>query len=81
MAMERLPGAVVLDLNLPALYGTSVAVALRTQYRELAFILVSGVPEEVLAAEAEQIGAFAYFSKPFDCEALVRSVCAALGRR
>lgn len=68
------PRLVVLDLGLPGLYGTSVAVTLRTKLPQLDFIVISALPKHAVAQDAWNIGAVNYFTKPFDCEQLLSAV-------
>lgn len=78
-AMRDRPALVVLDMGLPLLSGEEVAAALRAHFREPPPIIVITAAGSV-AEKAQRIGAFAYVSKPFDLDELVRTVSAALKR-
>ncbi|HEX6510562.1 MAG TPA: response regulator transcription factor [Chloroflexota bacterium] len=71
--MKTRPALLVLDMGLPIVNGDGVAARLRN---ELGF----GLPILVITADghasekAARVGAFDYLHKPFDLEALVRSV-------
>lgn len=74
-AIERsLPRLMLLDLGLPGLYGTSLAVTVKTKHPQIDFIVVSGLQVDVVARDAWSIGAAAYLTKPFDCDQLVSVV-------
>ena len=74
LAAATTPDLVVLDLGLPGLYGTSVAVALRQAYRKLPIIVVSALPDRTVAEDAWGIQAQGYLTKPFEPDALERLV-------
>jgi DNA-binding response OmpR family regulator len=76
IASEAKPDAVVLDLNLPDAYGTEIAHELHG----VPVIVMSALPVGTIAADAWSMGAFAYFSKPFDLEELLGAVQRAVGR-
>ena len=78
LAARGRPGAVVMDLGLPGLDGAAVAVGLRCQYRGLPIIVVSAFGEAVVAQTARDCEAVAYFTKPFENEALLGAVRQAL---
>lgn len=69
-APEIQPDLVLLDLGLPGLYGTSVAVALRRTNRQLPIIVISALPGHTVAEDAWTIQAQAYLTKPFEPQAL-----------
>jgi DNA-binding response OmpR family regulator len=68
------PKLVLLDLGLPGLYGTSLAVTLRMRWPSLPFIVISALPDLAVAQDAWSIGAAAYFTKPFDVDDLTATV-------
>lgn len=68
------PSLVLLDLGLPGLYGTSVAVILRRHWPKLPIIIMSALSVQAVSRDAWSIGAAAYFTKPFDCWAVVGKV-------
>src|SRR5579862_1055541 len=68
------PAVLVLDLGLPGLYGTSVAVTLKRTYPKLPIVVISAMPTDVVVQDSWSIGAYAYFTKPFECDDVVRKV-------
>ena len=69
-AADVQPDLVLLDLGLPGLYGTSVALALRQTNRHLPIIVISALPGHTVAEDAWTIQAQAYLTKPFEPQVL-----------
>jgi two-component system KDP operon response regulator KdpE len=67
----RPPRLMILDLGLPGLYGTSVAVALRRERPALPIVVVSAAPTRTVAEDAWSIGARRFLTKPFECDEFV----------
>ncbi|MDI6783812.1 MAG: sigma-54 dependent transcriptional regulator [bacterium] len=59
---------VILDIKMPRLDGIETLRQLRTTQPELTVIMVTAFGTRTLALEAIQLGAYDYFSKPFDLE-------------
>lgn len=81
LAERHRPSLVLLDLGLPGIYGTSVAIALKTRFPGLPIIVVSALRDQTVAQDAWVSGAFAYFTKPFDIEQFLGTVRRALRER
>ena len=71
-------GAIVADMNMPALTGLDVLAALRCAEIDTPFILVTAFGDEGVRAEATWLGATAVLDKPFDLAELRSSVRSAL---
>jgi len=71
-------GAIVADMNMPALTGLDVLAALRCAEIDTPFILVTAFGDEGVRAEAKWLGATAVLDKPFGLDALRSSVRSAL---
>lgn len=79
---ERQPDLVLLDFMMPVMDGPAVLKALREDpaQRDLPAIVMSSLPESVVAAAAK--GTYtAFLRKPFRLAAVVQVVDAALNRR
>jgi DNA-binding NtrC family response regulator len=69
------PDAVLLDMMLPDADGVTVLSALRKEHPDVPVIMVTGQGSRSLAAQAMELGAYDYFSKPCelsDLRAVVR---------
>jgi CheY-like chemotaxis protein len=75
---QDLFGAIVSDMNMPALTGLDVLAALRCTAVDTPFILITAYGDEGVRAEATALGAAAVLDKPIDLEELERVVQAAL---
>ena len=71
-------GAIVADMNMPALTGLDVLAALRCAEIDTPFILVTAFGDEGVRAEAKWLGATAVLDKPFGLDDLRSSVRSAL---
>jgi CheY-like chemotaxis protein len=80
LAFEHHPQVVLLDLLLPELSGTDVLHELRNGpgARELAIVVVTGIPESLSAAQLAAIDGVV--SKPFDVDYLLATVKRAIQR-
>lgn len=76
-ARQRKPALVLLDMNLPILDGYGVANGLRSIYGSTISILTMTADGRA-AEKAQRIGALGYLSKPFELDALINAVRAAL---
>lgn len=74
IASDQQPDLVILDLGLPNMYGTAVAEQLRQQLGSVPILVVSALPASAVAADAWQIGAFTYITKPFELDAFSAAV-------
>lgn len=70
VALKELPDIVILDLRLPDIYGIEILKELKSNYPEIAVIIITGYGEIKEAVEAMKLGAEHYFQKPFDLDEL-----------
>lgn len=73
-------GCIITDVRMPEIDGIELLRRLRAQGVTLPVIVVTGHGDVPLAVEAMKIGALDFFEKPFDDDALVTSVRAALDK-
>jgi DNA-binding response OmpR family regulator len=74
------PNVVLLDMMLPEVSGDTVFQCFRLADPDIPVILVTGVEPEI-ARRTLARGAFDYLAKPFDLQALARTVGAAVASR
>lgn len=72
---------VLLDIMMPGKSGMEVLKELKTDYPDIAVIMVTAVGDVNIAIEAIRKGAYDYLNKPFDANVLVISVARGLERR
>lgn len=65
---------VVTDITMPGMDGIALLRGIREQDRDLPVVLITGVPAIDSAAEAVELGAFRYLTKPVDPEQLLKAV-------
>ncbi len=76
--LRRDPHDVVLsDLHMPHLSGLDFLKELRAKGLDIPVVLITGDPCLQAAAEAVELGAYRYLTKPFDTERLLTTVAAA----
>ena len=71
---------VLTDINMPGLSGHDLLSHIRSTHPATPVIVISGIAVEDTAKVFDQLGAFAYFSKPFDLDAVEDAVNRAIGR-
>jgi CheY-like chemotaxis protein len=73
LARNDPPDAIVLDLDMPRMNGFEVLYALRNQWctRKIPVILLTARREEADIANAAQLGALDYMTKPFEINDLI----------
>ncbi len=70
---------VIVDLLMPGgMTGLELLMAARQQYPRTAFLIATGVHDASVEATAKRLGAADYLVKPFDLNAVARSVKRAL---
>ncbi len=77
---ELQPGCVITDVRMPGMDGFELLHRLRTSRAQLPVIVITGHGDVPMAVEAMKIGAVDFLEKPFDDDALLASVRAALNR-
>lgn len=83
-AIALLKGAafavVFLDLSMPGMDGLEVLRRIRAASPGTAAVMISGVTDQTLAAQAMDLGAFDFITKPFDLEYVDRVLALRLTR-
>jgi two-component system, LuxR family, response regulator FixJ len=83
--LEALPrskaGCIITDVRMPDISGTELLRRLQTLELDIPVIVITGHGDVALAVEAMKLGAVDFFEKPFDDEALLAAVRAALDRQ
>src|SRR5260221_14490945 len=77
MAIQTTPDVVLLDLHLPGQYdGFDVCKRLRAapSTKDVPVVIISAKDDASTRAEAEKIGATAYYGKPFSPTALLKDI-------
>jgi FixJ family two-component response regulator len=75
---QRSIGCLIADLRMPGMSGLELHAALKAARRQIPTIIITAHADEKTRSEALEAGAAEFVAKPFDDEALVASVRAAL---
>ena len=75
---QRSAGCLIADIRMPGMSGLELHAALKAARRRIPTIFISAHADERTRSEALEAGAAEIVAKPFDDEALVASVRAAL---
>jgi two-component system, LuxR family, response regulator FixJ len=82
--LDKLPaaasGCIITDIRMPHMTGLELLQRLKSLKVALPVIVITGHGDIPLAVEAMKAGAVDFFEKPFDDQALLAAVRAALGR-
>lgn len=82
LAMEQMhaerPRAIISDMRMPNMTGLALLKEAQRVHPEVPFILMTGRGDPELAAEAFRAGAFDFIQKPFERDAFMSSLKAAL---
>ena len=73
-------GCVVTDMNMPGMSGLDLLAVMKEQNISIPTIVITAVRDLRLSVNAMRQGAFGFFVKPFDAEALLTSIRSALMR-
>jgi two-component system, LuxR family, response regulator FixJ len=71
-------GCVVTDMNMPGMSGLDLLMVMKEQNISLPTIVITAVRDLRLSVNAMRQGAFGFFEKPVDAEALLTSIRSAL---
>ena len=74
---EPIPHVALLDLMLPDVSGAALAAELRSSHPDIAVILLSAAPEQVLQRAASACGAFGVLRKPTEWAKLSETIVSA----
>lgn len=69
----------ILDLHLPGITGFQVQARLTAANSQLPVIMITAFDDEETRSRALELGAKAFFHKPFECGSLVAAVAEAIG--
>jgi len=72
---------VISDLRMPGMPGLTLLEQVRSKFPQTGFIVVTGVDDVLTGIQAMKQGATDYLVKPFEAEAVVRSVHGAMEKR
>ena len=75
------PGCVITDVRMPEMSGIELLRRLRESGNECPVLVITGHADIPLAVEAMKLGAADFFEKPYDDDALLTAVRAALDRQ
>lgn len=73
-------GCVVTDMRMPEIDGLELLAAMEERLISMPVIVITAHGDIPLAVAAMKLGAVDFFQKPFDGDALLASICAALAR-
>lgn len=79
-APDLAPGCIVTDVRMPEMNGLEMVAALKAQGVSHPVVVLTGHADVPLAVEAMKAGVADFLEKPFEDEALIASVRAALAR-
>jgi FixJ family two-component response regulator len=71
----------ITDVQMPGMGGVELQSALAASGRALPIIFITAFPEERVRLRAEAAGAFGFLTKPFEGQAMIRCLEAALADR
>jgi len=81
-AVSGRPDLILMDVFMPIASGFSVAEELRkADLADIPIIIVTASKKKSVREQAAEIGAAAFFEKPFDAERLLAAIARALNRR
>lgn len=77
---KRAPGCLILDVSLPDLNGLELQQRIAANQAELPIIFITGCGDIPMTVQAMKAGAVEFLTKPFDTDALLAAVDAAVTR-
>ena len=72
---------VITDIAMPGLSGEEILKQIREKSPATPVIIISGVADQLELQKLVDMGAFAYFTKPYDLDALEETVVRAIAHR
>ena len=78
---ERLPGCVILDVNMPRLSGFDVQARMRAEHIDVSTVFITASNDPALDRAALAAGGVRLLRKPFSNDVLLEAVGAALRRK
>lgn len=72
---------VITDVQMPGMSGVDLQARLRTEGDPLPLIFITAFPEERIRSQVQAAGAIGFLAKPFEGDAMVRCIDAALRAR
>ena len=72
---------VITDIAMPGLSGEEILKEVLQKAPATPVIVISGVADQLMSKKLLAMGAFAYFTKPYELEALEDAVCRAIAHR
>lgn len=77
---KRTPGCLVLDVSLPDLNGLELQKRIGANQAELPIIFITGFGDIPMTVQAMKAGAIEFLTKPFDTDAMLAAIEAAVAR-
>jgi len=77
---KRAPACLILDVSLPELNGLELQKRIGSSGAELPIIFITGFGDIPMTVQAMKAGAVEFFTKPFDTDALLSAIEAAIAR-
>lgn len=77
---KRAPGCLILDVSLPDLNGLELQKRIGANQAELPIIFITGFGDIPMTVQAMKAGAVEFLTKPFDTDALLAAIEAAVAR-
>jgi FixJ family two-component response regulator len=74
----KLPGCVLTDVQMPGMNGLELQAELQRRHPELPIVFMTAFPEEAIREQAMKAGALAFFNKPFEADAVLQVLAAAI---
>ncbi len=76
LSLGHLPDFILLDINMPQLNGMELMAHLRNNgfYRHIPIVILSGENNAGIRKQCMELGAQAYFTKPFEPEVLKKTL-------
>jgi len=75
---QRQAGCLIADISMPGMSGLELQARLNTEHCKIPIIFITAHGDEKMRMQALRAGAAEFMAKPFDDEALLESVRAAL---